>query len=50
MVELITGDQPQDGERASELHGRGFEPRPLAKPDAHPATWAPFVLVGEGAR
>ncbi|HSR81517.1 MAG TPA: CHAT domain-containing tetratricopeptide repeat protein, partial [Hyphomicrobiaceae bacterium] len=49
MVELITGDRPQDGERASEL--RGFEPRSLGKPqDAHPATWAPFVLVGEGAR
>jgi CHAT domain-containing protein len=57
MVELITGDRPQEGERASELHSRGFEPRPLkremakGKPqDAHPATWAPFVLVGEGGR
>jgi len=57
MVELITGDRPQEGERASELHSRGFEPRPLkremakGKPqDAHPATWAPFVLVGERGR
>jgi len=50
MVELITGDRPRDGERASD-HGRGFEPLPLGKPqDAHPATWAPFVLVGEGGR
>src|SRR5215471_18830956 len=31
MVELITGDRPQDGERASD-HGRGFEPLPLGKP------------------
>jgi CHAT domain-containing protein/tetratricopeptide (TPR) repeat protein len=57
MVELITGDRPQDGERATKLQGRGFDPQPSKREmaegrlqDAHPAMWAPFVLVGEGAR
>jgi CHAT domain-containing protein len=57
MVELITGDRPQDGERAAKLQGRGFDPQPSKREmsegrpqDAHPAMWAPFVLVGEGAR